>query len=121
MRRRVRRHVSVPSEDEEASKGLTLCSTSIKRAWDKLSLSLADRCRRPQSISLRTFNSAHLHDNESQIVVLLRVADPVSHLGGNPRADLVGWEVSGLAEQQLQAFLAELFVLGVVRLWDAVG
>ena len=34
---------------------------------------------------------------------------------------LVGREVSGLAEQLLQALLAELFVLGVVRLGDAVG
>jgi hypothetical protein len=64
---------------------------------------------------------AHLHHNEGEIVVLLRVTDPVFHLGGNPSADLVGWKVSGLAEQLLQAFIAELLVFGVMRLGDAVG
>src|SRR6185503_4345651 len=54
--------------------------------------------------------------DEGEIVVLLRVADPAFHLGGNPRADLLGWKVGGLAEQLLQALFAELFVLRVVRL-----
>jgi hypothetical protein len=52
--------------------------------------------------------------DEGEIVVLLHVADPAFHLGGNPRADLVGWEVSGLAEQQLQAVLTELRCRGCV-------
>src|SRR5690348_3335344 len=65
--------------------------------------------------------SAHLHHDEGEIVVLLRIADPVFHLGGNPRADRVGRKVSGLTEQLLQSLLAELFVLRVVRFGDAVG
>jgi hypothetical protein len=34
--------------------------------------------------------SAHLHHDEGEIVVLLRVADSVFHPGENPSADLVG-------------------------------
>jgi hypothetical protein len=64
--------------------------------------------------------SAHFHHDEGEIVVLLRVADPLFHLGGNPRADLVSREVSSQAEQLLQALLAELFVLGIVRI-DSPG
>src|SRR6185437_11414435 len=55
--------------------------------------------------------SVHLHHDVGQIVVLLRVANPALHLGGNPRADLVGGQMRGLSEQRLQAFLAELFAL----------
>src|SRR5262249_42893576 len=65
--------------------------------------------------------SAHLHHDEGEIVVLLRVADPGFHLGGNPRADLVGGQVSDLSEQLLQTILAELFGLRVVRLGNAGG
>ena len=56
----------------------------------------------------RRSTSAHFHHDESEIVELLRVADPVLHLGGNPRADLARWKVSGLAEQLLQVILAVL-------------
>ena len=65
--------------------------------------------------------SAYLHHDEGEIVVLLRVADPVVHFGGNARADLISREMSGFAKQLLQALFPELFVLGVVGLGDAVG
>src|SRR5437660_1522628 len=66
------------------------------------------------NIATLSAKSAHLYHDESEIVVLLRVANPVFHLGGNPRADFVRWQVSSLAEQPLQALLAELFAFGVV-------